>query len=115
MSMQVVLHYTHVTPQPIEVINASKLSFNIGNCIKYLVRAEFKGSELQDLEKVLEYLFFEEKHYGVHKRYDIKALELVVDTNWTALKYYDLIIMILKGCHYGDVRALILKRMKDVR
>lgn len=40
----------------IEVIEEFNLGFNLGNCIKYILRAGKKESRLQDLEKAKWYL-----------------------------------------------------------
>lgn len=40
----------------IDVINDYNLNFNRGNIIKYICRADKKGTEIQDLEKALDYL-----------------------------------------------------------
>lgn len=49
-------HYQRGEIQPVEFITANKLSFLVGNIIKYLVRFPFKGTPLQDLEKARHYL-----------------------------------------------------------
>jgi len=38
------------------------LNFNVGNIIKYVVRAKRKDNELEDLKKALDYLTREIKH-----------------------------------------------------
>lgn len=48
-------HY-NLPIQPVEVIEAWELNFNLGNVIKYLARAGKKGSMEEDLEKALWYL-----------------------------------------------------------
>lgn len=51
-------HYQH--PSGIEVIEITKHeSFLRGNIVKYVLRAPFKGSELQDLKKAQQYLTWE--------------------------------------------------------
>lgn len=40
----------------IDVISDYGLNFNRGNIIKYVCRAGKKGSEIQDLEKAMDYL-----------------------------------------------------------
>lgn len=51
-------HYEH--PSGIEVIQLTRHeSFLRGNIIKYVLRAPYKGSELQDLEKAAVYLQWE--------------------------------------------------------
>lgn len=49
-------HYTKYEIQPIEFIVKHNLSFIEGNIIKYICRAEDKGSKNQDINKVIHYL-----------------------------------------------------------
>ena len=52
-------HPTHYTSHPsgIEVIQITEhMPFCTGNAIKYILRAPYKGKELQDLEKAIWYL-----------------------------------------------------------
>ena len=48
-------HYQHGI-EPIEFIESHNLNFNLGNVIKYVSRAPFKGTELEDLQKAKWYL-----------------------------------------------------------
>ena len=51
-------HYFH--PSGIEVIDITRYeSFLRGNIIKYVLRAPYKGNELQDLKKAAQYLEWE--------------------------------------------------------
>lgn len=54
------LHYQG-TIQPIDLINAQDLNFNLGNVVKYVCRAGKKKGEniLTDLEKAKDYINFE--------------------------------------------------------
>jgi hypothetical protein len=53
----VVNHPTHYTKFPVEVIEITEhLGFLDGNVVKYVLRAPFKGDELQDLLKAQWYL-----------------------------------------------------------
>lgn len=52
-------HYTFGKFEVIDVINDWDLNFNKGNAIKYIARAEYKGTEIQDLEKAVCYLNYE--------------------------------------------------------
>ena len=49
------------TIQPIELINAQNLNFNLGNVVKYVCRAGKKKGEnvLSDLEKAKNYINYE--------------------------------------------------------
>ena len=49
-------HYSAHGIEPIEYIESHDLNFNLGNVIKYVSRAPFKGTELQDLKKAKWYL-----------------------------------------------------------
>lgn len=44
------------TYEAIKVIEAWELDFNLGNVVKYISRADYKGSALQDLQKARWYL-----------------------------------------------------------
>lgn len=49
-------HYTQGKIEVIEFIEDQKLDYHLGNVVKYISRARYKGKELQDLEKALWYL-----------------------------------------------------------
>lgn len=49
-------HYNTTKLQPIDVIEAWDLEYHLGNVVKYIARAPFKGSQIQDLEKARWYL-----------------------------------------------------------
>lgn len=47
--------------EAIKVIEHYNLNFSMGNAVKYILRADFKGCKLEDLEKAATYLQFEIK------------------------------------------------------
>lgn len=49
-------HYTAGGIETIDFIEAKKLNYNLGNVIKYLTRAGYKGNKLEDLRKAQWYL-----------------------------------------------------------
>lgn len=49
-------HYTHGAVEPIDAIESWKLGFHLGNVVKYIARAEHKGSQLAALKKARWYL-----------------------------------------------------------
>lgn len=49
-------HYCQGEIQPIVVIDDWNLGFCEGNAVKYIARAKYKGSELEDLKKAAWYL-----------------------------------------------------------
>lgn len=54
-------HHYQGSIQPIDLINAQELNFNLGNVVKYVCRAGKKQGEntLSDLEKAKDYINFE--------------------------------------------------------
>ena len=49
-------HYTFSSVEPIDAIEAWRLGFSLGNVVKYVARAEHKGSTIDDLKKAAWYL-----------------------------------------------------------
>lgn len=49
-------HYNQGSIEAIDYIESHKLSFCLGNVVKYITRAKHKGTELQDLKKASWYL-----------------------------------------------------------
>ena len=49
-------HYNVGTIEVIDFIDDWALSFSLGNVVKYVCRARYKGVELEDLEKAKWYL-----------------------------------------------------------
>jgi hypothetical protein len=49
-------HYKVGGIETIDFIEAKQLTYNIGNVVKYITRADHKGNQLQDLQKAQWYL-----------------------------------------------------------
>jgi hypothetical protein len=49
-------HYQSNEIEVIDIIDSFNLNFNLGNSIKYILRADKKGNKKQDLEKALWYI-----------------------------------------------------------
>jgi hypothetical protein len=49
-------HYTVGGIETIDFIEAKRLDYNLGNVVKYVTRADYKGNKLEDLQKALWYL-----------------------------------------------------------
>jgi hypothetical protein len=49
-------HYQGNGIEVIDIIDSFDLNFNLGNSIKYILRADKKGNKKQDLEKALWYI-----------------------------------------------------------
>lgn len=50
------LHYTHTKFEVIDIIEAFRLNYHMGNVIKYILRHEHKGNAIEDLKKARWYL-----------------------------------------------------------
>lgn len=49
-------HYQGNTFEVIDIIEDFKLNFNLGNAIKYILRAGHKGDRITDLQKAIWYI-----------------------------------------------------------
>lgn len=49
-------HYTVGGIETLDFIEAKGLGYNLGNAVKYISRADYKGNKLEDLEKAVFYL-----------------------------------------------------------
>ena len=49
-------HYTRGSIEVWDFIRDQQLNYHLGNAIKYICRAGFKGSKREDLEKAIHYL-----------------------------------------------------------
>lgn len=49
-------HYHSGTYEAINVIDAWNLNFNLGNAVKYIARAGYKGDRIEDLKKAVWYI-----------------------------------------------------------
>jgi len=57
-------HYKSDSIEVIDIIDSFNLNFNLGNSIKYILRADKKGNRKQDLQKALWYINHELKKYN---------------------------------------------------
>lgn len=60
-------HYIAHGIEPIDYIESHNLNFNLGNVIKYVSRAPFKGTEVEDLKKAKWYLEREINKHDKHR------------------------------------------------
>lgn len=58
-------HYVGHGIEPIEFIESHDLNFNLGSAVKYIARAPYKGTELEDLKKAK---WFLEREIKKHER-----------------------------------------------
>lgn len=49
-------HYNHGGIETIDYIEAKELNFHLGNAVKYISRANHKGTPIEDIRKAIWYL-----------------------------------------------------------
>lgn len=49
-------HYNVGDIEVIDFIDSWGLNFNLGNVIKYVVRSDYKGNRIEDLQKAIYYI-----------------------------------------------------------
>jgi len=55
-------HYTKGSIEVITVIEDWNLGFHLGNAVKYIARCRYKGDEIEDINKAIQYLtWYKEK------------------------------------------------------
>lgn len=64
-------HYKSGRIEAIDVIEDFKLNFNLGNAVKYILRAGKKGCRKEDLKKAIWYLHRELRHVSSEAEHSI--------------------------------------------
>lgn len=64
--------------ETIDVIEAFDLNFNLGNVVKYIVRAGKKDNEVKDLKKALNYIKREIEYIESEKRNRSKHCKILI-------------------------------------
>lgn len=122
------IHYNS-HPSGVEAIDICEMtSFNIGNAIKYVMRADHKNSKLQDLEKALWYikremmnktiLDFSNNTSNIDKRIFGYALDRIIehtiDDN-LVLFFKNIKILVITGNRYviEDIKSSLELYIKD--
>jgi hypothetical protein len=52
-------HYVRLSPEPKDVIIPWRLPWALGNAVKYIARAGYKGDKIEDLRKAVTMIQFE--------------------------------------------------------
>lgn len=101
-------HPAHYTQYKREVIDLTeRLSFCVGNAVKYILRAPYKGKEAEDLQKALWYV---ERSLRHQERVPKRAKELAKEYG------NDLVVMLLESyssLSYGRVYAHGMEKAKE--
>ena len=101
-------HPSHYTQYKREVIDLTeKLSFCVGNAVKYILRAPYKGREVEDLQKAMWYVERSLRHFESVPQ---KAKEV-------AKVFENPLVDMLLECYptksYGRVYAYGMEKAKD--
>ena len=69
-------HYTRGNIEVWDFIRDQQLNYHLGNAIKYICRAGYKDSKVDDLKKAIHYLENELKHTSDRIPYSVLCKEL---------------------------------------
>ena len=80
------MHYTTGAIEVWDFIRDQQLNYHLGNAIKYICRADHKGSRTEDLQKAIHYLENELKHTALPDDEPVRPSHTVPysiwDTEW---------------------------------
>ena len=76
-------HYTRGTIEVWDFIRDQDLNYHLGNAIKYICRAGYKESKVDDLKKAIHYLENELEHTSDRVSDSISSVELTFQQDYT--------------------------------
>lgn len=96
---------------PVEpIVVCSRMSFCLGNFVKYMCRAPYKGTELEDYKKALWYInYMDDRTFNdeVDRLQNDRILCEILAGADPVVKY-----LLLKRCEY-DIRRMIQESLND--
>lgn len=95
-------HYTRYRREVIEL--TERLDFCVGNAVKYILRAPFKGNFVQDMEKALWYIERSIRH----------PVDITLDVRRVAKEFENPIVDELLACYSKEFTQKEVKRLLDV-
>ena len=77
-------HYTRGSIEVWDFIRDQQLNYHLGNAIKYICRAGFKGdnTKTQDLKKAIQYLENEHQHTTLHEPKPRRSSDSIPQLLW---------------------------------
>ena len=69
-------HYTRGSIEVWDFIRDQQLNYHLGNAIKYICRAGYKGSKAEDLSKAIHYLQNELEHTSGGIPHGVRSFQL---------------------------------------
>lgn len=94
-------HYKGFEIEPIDIIRHAP--FCLGNCLKYIIRAEYKGTPELDYQKADKYLTWCYEDYDSNT---YKAYETFIEYYGLILKKHELFTFIELGCYTGFLNSI---------
>jgi len=76
-------HYTRGNIEVWDFIRDQELNYHLGNAIKYICRAGYKESKVDDLKKAIHYLENELEHTSDRVSDSISSVELTFQQDYT--------------------------------
>ncbi len=103
-------HYNFGTVEVIDVIEDWRLGFHLGNALKYIARAPYKGNEVQDLNKALWYVRRYLKAPPVHslRPYQVayRFTEMMIIKDWILNEKY---AQLVSNLYYYELNTLTMR------
>lgn len=95
-------HYTRYRREVIEL--TERLDFCVGNAVKYILRAPFKGNFVQDMEKALWYIERSIRH----------PVDITLDVRRVAKEFENPVVDELLACYSKEFTQKETKRLLEV-
>jgi Protein of unknwon function (DUF3310) len=104
--VDMVNHPPHYKQRRIECIEATRgMGFSLGNCVKYVYRAPFKGHIMEDLEKARFYMKDHITHWGqpLGQSSKLACRRLAADTSGYEKIFF---LAVVDGCYGVALEAI---------
>lgn len=95
-------HYTRYRREVIEL--TERLDFCVGNAVKYILRAPFKGNFVQDMEKALWYIERSARH----------PIDIPLDVRHVAMEFDNPVVNELLACYSKEFTLKEVNRLLEV-
>jgi hypothetical protein len=116
-------HYNMGKFEVIDVIEDWKFGYHLGNVVKYVARAEYKGERLQDLNKALWYLQryidqFESEDFGITPRHNAVLrfdIDDVIEDWKLGFRLGNVVDHLFRAWHEGDCLHNLCEALRHLK